>query len=194
MDLPHIDVDRASLDQEKFMNRLESFKPAVWAMAAITAAVMAGCGGGGDDAPPTPAAPPAAAVGQITGTWAVVEDSVVASDPLCEPASNPLASYNLAILQTGDDVTVEDGTNPSSPTAPFAGSLHGTKLTWAGSFPERGGVTTFNTVDLTVDPATCGSFTGTQTWTYVQDAPATFSCTGTTTLHATDQSGTDCTL
>jgi Ice-binding-like len=47
------------------MNRSVSFKPAGWAMAALTAAVMAGCGGGGGGSAPaaTPVTPPATATG-----------------------------------------------------------------------------------------------------------------------------------
>ena len=175
------------------MNRTNSIKSVAWTMAALTAAVLAGCGGGGDggSAPPPPA-PPAAAVGDISGDWTVTEDTMIASDPACEPAGgNPLANYNLTIAQTGDAVVVTDATN-ASPPADFQGSLHGSKLTWSGSFTELGGTTTYNTVDLTVDPADCGTFTGTTTWTYVQDAPATFSCTGTTTLHAVDTGTASC--
>jgi hypothetical protein len=66
---PHIDVTRAFLYQEKFMNRSVSFKPALWAVAALTAAVMAGCGGGDDAAPaPAPVVTPPAATGPHTCT------------------------------------------------------------------------------------------------------------------------------
>jgi hypothetical protein len=163
------------------MNRLVSvLKLQTWLPAIVLAAFLTGCGGGGDDAPAPPPQSSTPPIGQISGDWAIVESAMTASDPACEPPNNQLANYTLAIAQDGSAITVTDSANPTTPTD-FQGTLRGDQLTWSGSFPERGGVTTYDSVDITV-AADCNTFSGTTKWTYVQDAPATFSCTGETTL------------
>lgn len=173
------------------MNRLASvLKLQTWLPAIVLAAFITGCGGGGDDAPPPPKEKATPPIGQISGDWAITESLMTASDPACEPPNNPLANYTLTIAQSGNDVTVTDAANPSTPTD-FQGTLKGDRLTWSGSFPERGGVTTWNSVNVTVAPD-CNTLSGTATWTYVQDAPATFSCTGETTFTGTDTAVSGC--
>lgn len=180
------------------MNRFGNvFKPLTWLMAILLAAFVAGCGGGGGDGGSTAPPPPAAAakpIGDIAGVWTITETAVTSAAPECQPPGNPLAIYQVTITQpgSGSDLTVLDAANPSTPTT-FPGTLKGDQLTWTGSFPERGGVTTFNSVKTTV-AADCNSATGTSTWTYVQDAPAVFTCTGTTTFTGTSNVADGCTL
>lgn len=173
------------------MNRLGSVsRPLMWLTAILVAAFAAGCGGGGGDGGSGAAPAPAAAIGNIAGVWAITETEITASAPECAPPGNPLANYPLTVTQTGNDVTVTDASNPSTPTT-YSGTLSGDKLTWSGSFPERGGVTTWNTVSTTV-AADCNSVSGNATWTYVQDAPAVFSCTGSTTFTGTANTPDGC--
>ena len=176
------------------MNRFESFfKPLMWIMAIVMAAVVAGCGGGGDSAPAGRAAA-AAPIGDVSGTWAIVESAITADQPQCAPPGNPPANYPLKVAQATpatNAITVTDAANPDTPTD-FSGTINGDKLSWSGSFAERGGTTTYNSVNLTVG-ADCTTLAGTTNWTYVQNAPATFSCTGTTTLSGTKNGGATCT-
>lgn len=180
------------------MNRFGNFlKPLTWMMAILLAAFVAGCGGGGGDggggaAPPAAAAKP---IGDIAGVWTITETVMTASAPACEPPANPVAVYKVTVTQpgSGNDLTVLDADNPSAPTAAFPGTLKGDQLTWSGSFPERGGVTTWTAVNGTV-ALDCNSASGTYNWSYVQDAPATFTCTGSTTYTATADTADGCTL
>lgn len=170
------------------MNRFGNFlKPLTWMMAILLAAFVAGCGGGGGDggsAAPAPAAP----IGDIAGVWTIIETGMVSSDPACEPPANPTVSYQVTVTQpgSGNDLTVLDATNPepTGTSATFPGTLKGDQLTWTGSFPERGGVTTWTSVLTTVAPG-CNSAAGTYNWSYVQDAPGTITCTGSTTFTGT---------
>jgi len=179
------------------MNRVESFfKPLMWFMAIVMAAVVAGCGGGGDGAAPAGPAAAAAPIGDVSGVWSVVESDMTADQVACTPAGgNALANYALTVAQATpatNAITVTDAANPDTPTD-FSGTINGDKLSWSGSFAERGGTTTYGAVNLTVG-ADCNTLSGTTTWTYVQDpAVATFSCTGTTTLSATKDGGATCT-
>ena len=173
------------------------FRPLSWLIAVLLAAVVAGCGGGGGGSA-APAAPAAAAapIGDVSGTWSITESDMTADQPQCTPAGgNPLANYPLTVAQatpTTNAITVTDAAN-SSPATDFSGTIKGSALTWSGSFPERGGTTTYNSVNLTVG-ADCTTLSGTTNWTYVQDpAAATFSCTGTTTLSGTKNGGATCT-
>ena len=173
------------------MNRLGSVtRPLMWLMAALLTAFAAGCGGGGDDGGGSPPPPPAAAIGDVAGVWTITESEMTASDPACAPPGNPLATYPVTSTQSGNSVVVRDETNPDVPTD-CAGTLNGDQLSWSGSFPERGGVTTWNSVNVTV-AADCNSMSGNATWTYVQDAPATFSCTGSTTFTGADNAADGC--
>jgi hypothetical protein len=177
------------------MNRFESFfRPLMWFMAIMMAAVVAGCGGGGGGSAAAPAAA-AAPIGDVSGTWAIVESDVVADQPQCAPPGNPLANYALGVAQATpatNAITVTDAANPDTSTD-FSGTIIGDKLSWSGSFAERGGTTTYSAVNLTVG-ADCTTLSGTTTWTYVQDpAVAAFSCTGTTTLSGTKNGGATCT-
>ncbi len=181
------------------MNRFGNvFKPLTWLTAILLAAFVAGCGGGGSsDDGGSPAAPPAAAaapIGDIAGVWTITETAVTSAAPECQPPGNPLALYQVTVTQpgSGNDITVLDAANPDTPTT-FPGTIKGDQVTWTGSFPERGGVTTFNSVNVTV-AADCNTAAGTSTWTYVGDAPAVFSCTGTTTFTATANVADGCTL
>jgi len=168
-------------------------------MAILLAAFVAGCGGGGGDGGSTAAAPPAGAaapIGDVSGVWSIIESDVTADQPQCTPAGgNALANYALTVAQatpTTNAITVTDAVNPDTSTD-FAGTITGNKVSWSGPFAERGGTTTFNSMDLTVG-ADCNTVSGTTTWTYVQDpAVATFSCTGTTTLSGTKDGGATCT-
>ena len=180
------------------MNRFGNvFKPLTWLMAILLAAFVAGCGGGGGDG--GSAAPPAAAaapIGDVSGVWAITESDMTADQPQCTPAGgNALANYALTVAQatpTTNAITVTDAANPDASTD-FTGTINGNKLSWSGSFAERGGTTTYNSMDLTVGPD-CNTLSGTTTWTYVQDpAVATFSCTGVTTLSGTKDGGATCT-
>jgi hypothetical protein len=178
------------------MNRVESyFKPLMWFMAIVMAAVVAGCGGGGGGAAPAAPAAAAAPIGDVSGVWSVVESDMTADQPQCAPPGNPLANYALTVQQATpatNAITVTDAAN-ASPAADFSGTINGDKLSWSGSFAERGGTTTYNSVNLIVG-TDCNTLSGTTTWTYVQDpAVATFSCTGTTTLSATKNGGATCT-
>jgi hypothetical protein len=176
------------------MNRFESFfRPLMWFMAIMMAAVVAGCGGGGGGGGAAPPAAAAAPIGDVSGTWAVTESAMTADQTQCAPPSNPLANYALTVAQATpatNAITVTDAAN-ASPAADFSGTINGNKLSWSGSFKERGGTTTYNSVDLAVG-TDCNTLAGTTTWTYVQDAPATFSCTGNTTLSATKNGGATC--
>ena len=172
------------------------FRPLSWLIAVLLAAVVAGCGGGGGGGA-APAAPVAAAapIGDVSGTWSITESAIIADQLQCAPPGNPLANYALTVAQTTpttNAITVTDAAN-SSPATDFSGTIKGSALTWSGSFPERGGTTTYNSVNLTVG-ADCTTLSGTTNWTYVQDpAVATFSCTGTTTLSGTKNGGATCT-
>ena len=180
------------------MNRFENFsKPLTWSMAILLAAFVAGCGdddnddgGGNTTPPPTTQAP----IGDIAGVWTITETAMTASDQECQPPNNALAVYQVTVTQpaSGNDLTILDAANPSTPST-FAGTLKGDQLTWNGSFPELGGVTTWNTVTSTVAPD-CNSASGTYNWTYVQDAPATFTCTGSTAFTATANEQDGCTV
>ena len=173
-------------------------RPLSWFIAVSLAAVVAGCGGGGDSAPAAPAAPVAAAkpIGDVSGTWSITESAMIADQTACTPAGgNALANYALTVAQatpTTNAITVTDAAN-ANPAATFSGTIKGSALTWSGSFQERGGTTTYNSVNLAVG-ADCNTLSGTTNWTYVQDpAVATFSCTGTTTLSGTKNGGATCT-
>ena len=179
------------------MNRFGNLcKPLTWSMAVLLAVFVAGCGGGGDDGggtvtPPVVAATP---IGDIAGVWTITETDVVATPTDCQPPGNPLAIYQVTVAQpdSGNNLTILDAANPDTPTT-FPGTITGDQVTWTGSFPERGGVTTWNTVATTVG-TTCETLAGTSTWTYVQDAPAVFSCTGTTTFTGTANVADGCAL
>jgi len=180
------------------MNRFGNFfKPLTWLMAILLAAFVAGCGGGGGDggSSAAPPAAPAAPIGDIAGVWTITETAVTSATSECQAPGNPEAIYQVTVTQpaSGGDLTVLDAANPD-PTDPttFPGTIKGDQVTWTGSFPERGGVTTLNSVNVTV-AADCNSATGTSTWTYVQDA-SDFSCTGTTTFTATANVADGCTL
>jgi len=177
------------------MNRFESFfKPLMWFMAIMMAAVVAGCGGGGGGGSAAAPAAAAAPIGDVSGVWAVVESDVTSPAPECMTPGNPPVNYPLTVAQdtpATNAITVTDASNPDTSTN-FSGTINGNKLSWSGSFKERGGTTTYNSVDLTVG-TDCNALAGTTTWTYVQDAPATFSCTGKTTLSATKNGGATCT-
>ena len=170
------------------------FRPLSWLIAVSLAAVVAGCGGGGGDAAPARPATAAAPIGDVSGTWSITESGIIADKTQCEPTSNPLANYKLTVEQatpTTNAITVTDAAN-SSPAAIFSGTIKASALSWSGSFPERGGTTTYNSVDLAVG-TDCNTLSGTTNWTYVQDpAVATFSCTGTTTLSGTKDGGATC--
>jgi len=179
------------------MNRFGNiFKPLTWLMAILLAAFVAGCGGGGGDggSSAAPPAAPAAPIGDIAGVWTITETAVTSAAPECQAPGNPEAIYQVTVTQpaSGGDLSVLDAANPDIPTT-FPGTIKGDQVTWTGSFPERGGVTTLNSVNVTV-AADCNSATGTSTWTYVQDAPAVFSCTGTTTFTGTANVADGCTL
>lgn len=177
------------------MSRLGSVsKPLMWLMAASLTAFAAGCGGGGGDdggaaAPPPP---PAAPIGDVSGVWTITESAITASSTECDPPENNINTYPVTIVQNGSSLEVTDAENPDTPTM-FPGSLNGDQLTWSGSFSELGGVTTWNSVNVTVG-ASCNDLSGTATWTYVQDAPANFTCTGTTTFTGTADVADGCTV
>ena len=167
-------------------------------IAVSLAAVVAGCGGGGgNDAAPAAPVAAAAPIGDVSGTWSITESGIIADQPQCEPSGspgNPLAIYKLNVAQATpktNAITVTDAAN-SIPATDFPGTIKGPALSWSGSFPERGGTTTYNSVNLTVG-ADCNALSGTTNWTYVQDSPAVFSCTGTTTLSGTKNGGATCT-
>ncbi len=180
------------------MNRFGNFfKPLTWTMAILLAAFMAGCGGGGGDDGGGTAAPPAAAakpIGDIAGVWTITETAVTSAAPECMAPGNPEAIYQVTVGQpnSGNTISVLDAANPDTPST-FPGTLKGDKMTWSGSFPERGGVTTWDSVNATV-AADCNTATGTSTWTYRQNAPATFTCSGTTNFTATANVADGCTV
>lgn len=175
------------------MNRLGSVsRPLTWLIAILLAAVAAGCGGGGGDDGGAPAPVALAPIGNVAGVWSIVETDMTSPASECAPPANPLQSYALTVTQSGNSITVADAANPSTPTT-FTGTIKGNKLTWSGSFPELGGVTTWNSVNVTV-AADCNSLSGSSTWTYVQDAPAVFSCTGATTFTGTADAAGGCVL
>ena len=171
------------------------FRPLSWLIAVVLAAVVAGCGGGGgSDAAPAAPVVAASPIGDVSGTWSITESAITADQPQCAPPGNPLANYALTVAQATpktNAITVTDAAN-ASPAADFPGTIKGPALSWSGNFLERGGTTTYGAVNLTVG-ADCTTLAGTTTWTYVQDAPATFSCTGTTTLSGTKNGGATCT-
>ena len=172
------------------------FRPLSWLIAVSLAAFVTGCGGGGGDAAaPARPATAAAPIGDVSGTWSITESLMTADQTACTPAGgNPLANYALTVAQatpTTNAITVTDAAN-SSPATDFPGTIKGSALSWSGSFPERGGTTTYNSVNLAVG-ADCTTLAGTTNWTYVQSAPATFSCTGITTLSGTKNGGATCT-
>jgi len=177
------------------MNRIENvFRPLSWLIAVLLAAVVAGCGGGGGGAAPAAPVAAAAPIGDVSGVWAVTESDVTSPAAECMPPGNPVANYSLTVAQATpatNAIVVTDAAN-ASPAADFSGTISGPTMSWSGSFAERGGITTYNSVNLAVG-ADCTTLSGTTTWTYVQDAPAVFSCTGTTTLSATKNGGATCT-
>lgn len=165
------------------MKRLGSVsRPLMWSMAVLLGAFAAGCGGGGDDEAAAPAPAPTPPIGDVAGVWTITETDVASPAVECAPPGNPLATYPVTVDQPGSgrNLSVLDASNPDTPTS-FPGTITGDQIAWSGSFAERGGVTTWNSVNVTV-AADCNTLSGTSTWTYVQDAPAVFSCTGTTTF------------
>jgi hypothetical protein len=176
------------------MNRLGSVsRPLLGLMAILLAAFVAGCGsGGGDDGGAAAPPPPAAPIGDVAGVWTITESAITSSSDECQPPNNNTSTYPVTIGQTGSALEVTDAVNPDTPTM-FPGTIHGDQITWSGSFPELGGVTTWNSVNVTVG-ATCNDLSGTATWTYTQDAPAVFSCTGTTTFTGTADVADGCTV
>ena len=170
-------------------------RPLSWSIAVLLAGVVAGCGGGGGDSAPAAPVAAAAPIGDVSGTWSIIESAMTADQNACTPAGgNPLANYPLTVAQTTpttNDITVTDAAN-SSPATDFPGTIKGSALSWSGSFPERGGITTYDSVDLAVG-ADCNTLSGTTNWTYVQNSPAVFSCKGITTLSGTKNGGAKCT-
>ena len=164
-------------------------RPLSWFIAVSLAAVVAGCGGGGGDGP-APARPgpvaDAAPIGNISGVWTMTETGITSPAPECQPPGNALATYPVTFTQTGNSNTISldgDRANNTPPTT-FAGTLKGNAATWSGRFAERGGITTINSLTSTVS-SDCNGLSGTSNWTYVGDAPSTFTCTGTTQFTGT---------
>ncbi len=165
------------------MNRFGSlFKPLTWFMALVLAAFVAGCGGGDDGGGPVP---PAAPIGLIGGNWTITETGTTSAEPLCTPAgNNPLDTYGLVVVQSGNSLTLTKAGNPD-----FTGTISGDQASWTGSYTEAAGTTTITSLTATVG-ATCNTASGTSNWTYSEPG---FSCTGSTTFDAAeDAPQTDC--
>ena len=168
------------------------FRPLSWLIAVSLAAVVAGCGGGGGDAAPAAPAATPAPIGNIAGVWTITETGITSPAPECMPPGNALATYPVTITQTGNALTVSgERTNTATPTT-FQGTIKGNAASWSGSFPERGGITTINSLTATV-ASDCNGFSGTSNWSYVGDAPSTFTCTGTTQFTGTRNTASGCT-
>lgn len=120
---------------------------------------LAGCGGGGggEGTPPPPA--------NVAGSWTVTETGT--SNSCGEPVDRP---YQISIAQNGSSITV------TTPVGVFAGSLNGSVLSWAGSYPEDGGTTNIGSLTATVSG---DSFSGTSNWTWTGPGG---SCSGSTTF------------
>ena len=173
------------------------FRPLSWLTAVSLAAVVAGCGGGGSDAPPPPAAPAVSAkpIGDIAGVWTITETDIQSTEPSCTPAGgNALATYPVTVTQASGSNTISvagDRSNGTTPTT-FAGTLKGNQASWTGKFAEQGGSTTINSLDSTV-ATDCNGMSGTSNWTFVQDAPSTFTCSGKTQFTGTRNTASGCT-
>lgn len=103
----------------------------------------------------------------VAGTWTlqVTEDGTACGDPIENYTTT------LTVTQSGNNITV------ATEVGTFSGTLSGSRLTWSGSYPEDGGITTESvTVTFSGDG---NSLQGSSTWSWTD---GTFSCTGTTTF------------
>ena len=137
-------------------------------LVGLTLSACGGGGGGGDsDEEP---------VADVSGTWDITE---IMGDNTCFELVGSRETYEVTVTMSGNDVTVQ------TPAGTFRGTIDGDELEWTGSYPEGGGTTTIEEMDLTV--SSDGSrLSGTTRWRYSEPG---FSCSGTTTVEGIRTSG-----
>ena len=127
-------------------------------------------GGGGGDGDPDPP------IADISGTWSITETM---GSNTCGEVPGSQNTYSITVTVSGNSVTVV------TPAGTFTGTIDGDQLEWTGSYPDDGGTTTINSMDLTVS-ANGSSVSGTTSWSWTD---GTESCSGTTTVNGTRTSG-----
>jgi hypothetical protein len=144
-------------------------RKSVWlALSGLLAMLIVGCGGDDGDS-----SPPAAPIGNISGTWTVTESGLTTNDSVnCPATADP--PYPVTVAQTGNNVTINDGTTVST------GTISGSTLTWAGSSANPPGTDSVNGTGTIA--AGCNSFTGSFNWSYSEPG---FSCGGTGQISGT---------
>jgi len=136
--------------------------------------LASGGGGGGDGNGEDP-------IGNVEGTWTITE-TITNATGVCAESIGSTDSYQLEASQNGNELTVV------TPGGTFTGTLSGDQIEWSGSYPEEGGTTTINSMDVTV-AADCNSISGSTTWSWSGQGE---SCTGTTSVSGTRNDPVGC--
>jgi hypothetical protein len=150
-------------------------------LGLFSSALLAACGSGSGGSGNT------GSCENIAGEW----DSTELVDGLACPDSATDTRYRTyKITQSGCAITVAV-TGPVAGVT-FTGTISGTHLSWAGSFPDGSGTTTITGMDLTLSDDK-KSVSGTASWTWTGSGT---SCSGTTSVTATKEAhpGDYCTM
>ncbi len=150
---------------------IDNLKKILLFIAAIFGAiVLSSCGGGGgSDDPDDP-------ITDVSGTWSITETMGANT---CGNLVGSTDSYSLEATLSGNNLTVV------TPSGTFSGRLDGDQIEWTGSYSESGGVTTIESMDITV-AASGNSLSGTTSWSWTDGF---FPCSGSTSITGTRTSG-----
>jgi len=132
---------------------------------------LGGCGGssGGSDDPDDP-------IADVSGTWDITETMGSNS---CDEVPGTINTYEVTVTMSGNSVTVV------TPVGTFTGTIDGDQLEWTGSYPEDGGTTTIENMDLTVS-VNGSSLSGATNWSWTN---GNINCSGVTSVSGVRTSG-----
>ena len=160
---------------------------------------IAGCGGGGDSGGAAAGGGTAAANSSVMGLWTITETSKTSSNANCQPPTDPLSTWLAYVSQSGNDLTMMFGVDPTNATfgadgGVFTGTIASGTVSLTGSHPvgTGDGTSTLNPVSATV-AASCNSLTGSTSFSFTRTTPSALSCTGTTQFTGTRTVGSGCT-
>jgi len=165
-------------------------------LSIFAAMLLASCGGGGSGGGDS--SPNAAANSAVMGLWTITEFSKTSSTPDCEPPLDPFTTSLAFVSQSGNNLTVMFGFDPTDATqgadgGVFTGTITSGAVSLTGSRPVGSGNGT-ETLNLTATvAASCNAWTGSATFTFRQTTPSALSCTGTTRFSGTRTVGSGCT-
>lgn len=162
----------------KFVNHL------VLGMTLVLVPLLTACSGGGDGGGGNSLEDP---IGDISGTWSIAE-TVETATADCSGEVGTSTNYPVSISQSSNDLTVSAYIPDLGTYKDFKGTLDGNKIEWTGTYPEDGGTTTIESMDITVD-STCNTLHGSANWSW---SDGTYSCTGTTSVFGTRDVSAGC--